>query len=328
MNVDPTGQLANVTGAIRRAARMTGADFQYLLATAQVESNLDPKAKGATSTARGLFQFIEQTWLATLKEQGPSLGYGAYADAIVRRPSGEYALIDPRHHKAVMGLRSDPAANAAMAGAFTRANATSLAASLGRRPTEGELYIAHFLGAGGAARLIELAGASPQARAADTFPGAARANPSIFYDRGRRVRSAGEVYGVLVNRYEHARAASRTNPPAATVAVTAAAPAKPDPVEPAQIATAYAAAQPPMPLPDPRPMFHGLFRSNGANEPVAPVVNELWGSRKPQPLPENAAPSPAVVANPASPAPTPPGGAHDLFQDRLPDARALFRGRV
>ena len=126
MNVDPNGPLASVTGAIRRAARMTGADFQYLLATAQVESNLDPKAKGATSSARGLFQFIEQTWLATLKEEGPALGYGPYADAIVRRPSGDYALIDPRHHKAVMNLRSDPAANAAMAGAFTRANASKL----------------------------------------------------------------------------------------------------------------------------------------------------------------------------------------------------------
>ena len=49
---------------------MTGADFHYLLATAQVESNLNPNAQASTSSARGLFQFIEQTWLATLKEQG------------------------------------------------------------------------------------------------------------------------------------------------------------------------------------------------------------------------------------------------------------------
>ena len=57
---------------------MTGADFKYLLATAQVESNLNPNAGAATSSARGLFQFIEQTWLRTLKEQGPALGYGPY----------------------------------------------------------------------------------------------------------------------------------------------------------------------------------------------------------------------------------------------------------
>ena len=69
MNVEPTGTNPTVTGAIRQAARMTGADFKYLLATAQVESNLNPNAQAATSSARGLFQFTEQTWLTTLKEQ-------------------------------------------------------------------------------------------------------------------------------------------------------------------------------------------------------------------------------------------------------------------
>jgi hypothetical protein len=45
MNVEPTGTNPTVTGAIRQAARMTGADFKYLLATAQVESNLNPKPR-------------------------------------------------------------------------------------------------------------------------------------------------------------------------------------------------------------------------------------------------------------------------------------------
>ena len=75
---------------------MTGADFKYLLATAQVESNLNPNAQAPTSSARGLFQFIEQTWLTTLKEQGAALGYGPYANAISRQPSGDYAVADPR----------------------------------------------------------------------------------------------------------------------------------------------------------------------------------------------------------------------------------------
>ena len=133
---------------------MTGADFQYLLATAQVESNLNPNAQAPTSSARGLFQFTEQTWLATLKEQGTALGYGPYANAISRQPSGDYCVSEPRMSGAVMNLRSDPTANALMAGAFTKANAGKLAARLGRDPTEGELYIAHFLGPTGASRLI------------------------------------------------------------------------------------------------------------------------------------------------------------------------------
>jgi len=87
MIVEASGNNPNVTGAIRQAARMTGADFQYLLATAQVESNLNPNAQAASSSARGLFQFVDQTWLATLKEQGPALGYAPYANAIARQPS-------------------------------------------------------------------------------------------------------------------------------------------------------------------------------------------------------------------------------------------------
>ena len=147
MNVEPTGTNPTVTGAIRQAARMTGADFKYLLATAQVESNLNPNAQASTSSAKGLFQFTEQTWLTTLKEQGGPLGYGPYANAISRQPSGDYAISDPSMTKAVLNLRSDPNANALMAGAFTKLNAGKLADRLGRGPTEGELYIAHFLGA-------------------------------------------------------------------------------------------------------------------------------------------------------------------------------------
>ena len=205
MIVDASGANSAVTGAIRQASRMTGADFKYLLATAQVESNLNPNARVATSSASGLFQFIDQTWLGTLKQQGAALGYGVYADAITQLPSGRYAVTDSRMQKAVMNLRFDPAANALMAGAFTRANAESLADQLGRKPTEGELYIAHFLGPGGASRLIHLAESNPNTSAATVFPAAASANSSIFHDRRGRARGAKEVYNNLVGRYDVAR---------------------------------------------------------------------------------------------------------------------------
>jgi len=65
---------ATVTGAIRQAAQATGTSFQYLLATAQVESGLNPQAGASTSSARGLFQFVEQTWLGTMKQSGAALG--------------------------------------------------------------------------------------------------------------------------------------------------------------------------------------------------------------------------------------------------------------
>ena len=99
MLVDPSNPTAGatVTGAIRQAAQATGTSFQYLLATAQVESGLNPQAGAATSSARGLFQFIDQTWLATMKQSGPALGYGHYAAAITKTASGHYEVADPDH---------------------------------------------------------------------------------------------------------------------------------------------------------------------------------------------------------------------------------------
>ena len=68
---------SQVAGAIRNAAQSTGASFEYLLTTARIESNLNPAAQATTSSAKGLYQFIDQTWLATLKQAGPAHGYAA-----------------------------------------------------------------------------------------------------------------------------------------------------------------------------------------------------------------------------------------------------------
>jgi muramidase (phage lysozyme) len=194
-----------ITGAISQAARSTGISFEYLVTTAQIESRLDPKAKAPTSTASGLYQFIDQTWLATLKKAGPALGLGQYADAIGKTEHGRYAVTDPDMRPEIMRLRHDPRASALMAGAFTRANETRLESRIGRQPTEGELYIAHFLGSGGAGKLISAAANQPHADAVDMFPRAARANRSVFYDRQGESRSVAGVYQELNRRYQMAR---------------------------------------------------------------------------------------------------------------------------
>ena len=342
MNIEPTGIQPTATGAIRQAARMTGADFKYLLATAQVESSLNPNAQAPSSSARGLFQFIEQTWLSTLKEQGGALGYAPYASAISRQPSGQYAVSDPRMYDRIMNLRADPNANALMAGAYTRSNAGKLAERLGRAPTEGELYIAHFMGPSGAGRLIDVAESRPYTPAAALFPGPARANPTVFYDARGNARGAAEVYRALVGRYGVARAApsnavasAAANPGANAGGQRVATPAQSNArpmVMPDQsaLAAAYAqAVKPSAPAAKAEgsgPMFHGLFRSSGNGEPIAPVVNALWGT------PPAAAVAPPSAETPATYPPTAPEPRRpqplDLFQDQLPDARALFRGRV
>jgi hypothetical protein len=284
---------AAVTGAIQQAAQATGASFNYLLATAQVESGLNPQAGAATSSARGLFQFIETTWLATIKQAGAALGLGRYADAITQTASGNYEVRDPGMRSEILKLRNDPNANALMAGAFTEGNASALSERLGRAPSEGELYIAHFLGVGGAARLIGLAGSNPSARAADYFPNAAQANPSIFYDRATGApRSLAQVRDILTARYDVARGsqdfAAATTPadPAAPAdatsgattsgATTSAAVAVPDT---AGIANAFAAAIPTLRADDTQ-VFHGLFADDHRTVPLAPVVSALWGTPK------------------------------------------------
>ena len=185
--VDPTR--AKIAGSIRQAASTTGASFEYLLATAKMESNFNPKAAASTSSARGLFQFINQTWLGTVKEAGDHLGYGKYADAITKNPSGSYSVDDPTARAAIMKLRDDPDAASSMAAVLTQSNSFKLTGTIGRRPTDAELYMAHFMGVGGAGKLIQNAEDNPNASAAQMFPNAAAANQSIFYDRSGNARS-------------------------------------------------------------------------------------------------------------------------------------------
>jgi hypothetical protein len=322
MLVDPGYSAAGstVAGAIRQASQATGTSFSYLLATAQVESGLNPQAGASTSSARGLFQFVEQTWLGTMKQSGAALGYGQYADAITRTASGHYEVKDPTLRSQILKLRNDPTANALMAGAFTKANAAYLAQKLGRQPSEGELYIAHFLGAGGAARLISLGASDPSSKAASLFGHAASANPSIFYDRHTgAARTIGQVRDILTARYEVARSrpevptvAAQTNVSAPSAAVSAPLSLVPDT---AGMTSAFAAAaalplqpllqpapQPPAPQP-PAPqlaqdnqMFHALFADRGVASPSASAVRQLW-SVPLSSAPGTAAPSATVAAN-------------------------------
>src|SRR6202051_3663565 len=216
--IDPSH--ARMAGATRQPASTTGTSFEYLLATAKMESNFNPKAAATTSSARGLYQFIDQTWLGTVKEAGSQLGYGKYADAITRSPSGSYSVSDPAARNAIMKLRDDPEAASSMAAVLTQSNSFKLTGKIGRRPTDAELYMAHFMGVGGAAKLISNAEDNPNASAARLFPNAAAANRSIFFDRSARARSVSEVHSVLTSRYASAANSQATRTAMAAVGDT------------------------------------------------------------------------------------------------------------
>lgn len=189
-----------IVGAIQCAAEATGADFRYMLTTAVRESGLVPTAKAGTSSATGLFQFIDQSWLGAVKQFGAKHGLGSFADAIVRSGSGRYTTADPADKAAILALRTNPHVAALMEGEFAQSIRSTLTQSLGRDVCNGEIYAAHFLGPGPACKLIRMAENQPAASAASAFPVEAAANRSIFYHGDGTAKTVREVYDWTLKR--------------------------------------------------------------------------------------------------------------------------------
>jgi hypothetical protein len=187
-----------IEAAIQRASNATGVDFGFLMGAAKRESGFNPNAKASTSSAAGLFQFLDQTWLATLKQHGAKYGYARYADLIQRSADGRFYVPGGEARATVMNLKLDPHAAALMAGELTSDHAAYLRGRVGREPTAGELYVAHVLGPRGSATLIDAANRTPGAQAAALFPEAAGANRGLFY-KGGRATTVAELYANLTH---------------------------------------------------------------------------------------------------------------------------------
>ena len=196
----PAPAQSPVMSALGVASAETGVSFDYLVETARRESSFRPTAQASTSSARGLFQFIEQTWLSVVKSDGARFGLATEAAAITAA-RGRMSVADPAMRRHILALRDNPDLSARFAGVLADKNRQALTAGLGRAPSDGELYIAHFLGADGARRLITLAETAPGASAAAAFPAAARANRSMFHGKNGAPLPASAVYDRLVKGY-------------------------------------------------------------------------------------------------------------------------------
>ncbi len=183
-----------VQSAIQRASHKTGVDFTYLLGQAQVESSMRPDAKALTSSASGLYQFIEQSWLGTVKKHGAEHGLGWASEAISQGPSGRYYVSDTATRAYVLKLRNNPEIASLMAAEHASDNKAQLEASLGREAGGADLYMAHFLGIGGAKKFLSTLERNPGAAGAQLFPAAAASNRGIFFGEGGRARSVSEIY--------------------------------------------------------------------------------------------------------------------------------------
>jgi hypothetical protein len=189
-----------VRSAIRHAARSVGVDEGFLLAVAARESSFDPTARAATSSAVGLYQFTEDTWLRVVKAFGPRRGLARHAARItLDEDSGAVALPDAKARAALLRLRDDPRLSAELAAELAVDNAARLERLLGRPVSPAETYIAHFLGVAQAAQAIRAAESSPGAAAARLFPAAASRNPGVFRPRalGGGDASVAELVGLI-----------------------------------------------------------------------------------------------------------------------------------
>jgi hypothetical protein len=190
---------SEVLSGIRQASKKTGVDFGYLMAQAAQESSFQPAVKAATSSATGLYQFLDSTWLGMVRDAGPKHGLGDLAAKI----GADGSVRDPEAKRQILELRKDPKVSAVIGAEFALSNKDQLESALGRKVGAGELYLAHFLGAGGATRFLKAVEKNANASAAEMMPQAAAANRWVFYDRETGApRSVGDIYRMFSRSIE------------------------------------------------------------------------------------------------------------------------------
>lgn len=150
----------------------------YFQRLAMAESGGNPNAKAKTSSASGLYQITNDTWRNLVRKHG-------------------------KKHGITIGMKNDAEAQNIMVRYLTAENSNALANFLKRKPTDGELYLAHFAGAAGAKRLLKTK--NKNVPAVRLSPAAAKANPTIFYAdpaNKRKPFSVAQVIEILSNKVQ------------------------------------------------------------------------------------------------------------------------------
>ena len=165
-----------VLAAIKSASDQTGVDFGYMMAMAAQESGFNPTIKAKTSSATGLYQFIDSTWKGMVSKYGQKYG-------ITEKD------------------RLNPTAQAIMGAMYTKDNGSIIKSVLGREANPTELYMGHFLGGGGVKSFLKGMQTDPNATPASMqqYAAAAKANTPIFYDKGRP-RTFQEIYDLMYKK--------------------------------------------------------------------------------------------------------------------------------
>jgi hypothetical protein len=185
---------------IVRAARDTDMDPALLMAIADKESSFAPSIRASTSSATGLFQFIDATWMRVVRDFGARHGLAQEAGIIqdAEQGYGMSALARQR----ILALRNDPYLSALMAAEMLKADSARIASRIGRDLSEGETYLAHFLGPSDAEKFMSKVVEEPRYAAPKLLPKPAKANKSIFYARASRKTTKGLSVADVHRKFE------------------------------------------------------------------------------------------------------------------------------
>ena len=189
---------------IVRAAQQVQTDPVLLMAVADKESSFKTEVRAQTSSATGLYQFIERTWLGVVRDFGPRYGLQKDAALVVPDANDRPSVQDQAERVRILELRRDPYLSALMAGEMLKRDAARIALRIGRELTLGEVYLAHFLGAEDAEQFLAKVVDKPGAAAAALLPGPARANRTIFFSgaQGRRKKAASLSVAQVHEKFE------------------------------------------------------------------------------------------------------------------------------
>lgn len=188
-------------GPIKNAAEKTGISANYLLALARQESGCNSRAKSRTSSAAGMFQFVKQTWLIAVDDNGAKYGQAEMAAAIYKDKGGIARVKRSASERVILKKRFDADFSALMAAELARDNHAYLTRRRKRDLTATDLYMAHFLGAAGANKFLAALDNRPNSSAAQIFPSAAKVNQAIFYKSGSP-RTVREVHSYFRRKIE------------------------------------------------------------------------------------------------------------------------------
>ncbi len=176
---------ADVLHALSVAQQTSAIDPHLLVGIAATESGFNTHARNRHSSAQGLLQFTNATWLTVVRDFGARHGLAQYAAAIDTDRDGRLTVRKSRLRRAILALRDDPVLETVMTAERLERERRGLEARLGHRAEAADLYFLHLLGPSGASHFLKVMAAHPDASSLATVGSVGAPNAGLFIRNGR-----------------------------------------------------------------------------------------------------------------------------------------------